>query len=116
VSRPPLVISAEVAAALAARGPVVALETTIVTHGMPWPENFETALAVEDAVRSAGALPAAIAVIDGKLRIGLDRATLETLAHAKNVLKLSSADLAYGMTAGRMGATTVAATMIAAKP
>jgi pseudouridylate synthase len=115
VSRSPLVLSAEVAAALAAHKPLVALETTIVTHGMPWPANFETALAVEDAVRSSGALPAAIAVIDGKLRIGLDRATLENLAHARNVLKLSSADLAYGMTAGRMGATTVAATMIAAK-
>ena len=115
MSRPPLVISAEVAKALAARQPVVALETTIVSHGMPWPENIETALAVEDEVRRGGALPAAIAVIDGKLRIGLDRATLEKLAKADDVLKLSSADLAYGLIAGRMGATTVAATMIAAK-
>ena len=94
---------------------MVALETTIVSHGMPWPENIETALAVEDEVRRGGALPAAIAVIDGKLRIGLDRATLEKLAKADDVLKLSSADLAYGLIAGRMGATTVAATMIAAK-
>ena len=94
---------------------MVALETTIVSHGMPWPENIETALAVEDEVRRGGALPAAIAVIDGKLRIGLDRATLEKLAKADAVLKLSSADLAYGLIAGRMGATTVAATMIAAK-
>ena len=109
MSRPPLVISAEVAKALAARQPVVALETTIVSHGMPWPENIETALAVEDEVRRGGALPAAIAVIDGKLRIGLDRATLEKLAKADDVLKLSSADLAYGLIAGRMGATTVAA-------
>jgi pseudouridine-5'-phosphate glycosidase len=70
---------------------------------------------VEETVRAAGALPAAIAVIDGKLRVGLDKATLEGLAKAKDVLKLSSADLAYGMSAGRMGATTVAATMIAAK-
>jgi pseudouridine-5'-phosphate glycosidase len=115
VSTPPIVFSPEVAAALAALKPVVALETTIVSHGMPWPENLETALAVEDVVRLAGAIPAAIAVIGGKLRIGLDRATLEGLAKAKNVLKLSSADLAYGMTAGRTGATTVAATMIAAK-
>jgi pseudouridine-5'-phosphate glycosidase len=111
----PLVISSEVAAALAAHKPIVALETTIVSHGMPWPQNLETALAVEDTVRAAGALPAAIAVIDGRLRVGLDRATLEGLAKAKDVLKLSSADLAYGMMAGRMGATTVAATMIAAK-
>jgi pseudouridine-5'-phosphate glycosidase len=115
VSRAPLVISSEVARALTARQPVVALETTIVSHGMPWPENIETALAVEDEVRRGGALPAAIAVIDGKLRIGLDRATLEKLAKADDVLKLSSADLAYGLIAGRMGATTVAATMIAAK-
>ena len=111
----PLVISPEVATALAARRPIVALETTIVSHGMPWPQNLETALAVEDAVRGAGALPAAIAVIDGKLRVGLDGATLEGLAKAKDVLKLSRADLAYGMSAGRTGATTVAATMIAAK-
>ncbi len=96
VSAPPLAISAEVAAALAAKRPVVALETTIVSHGMPWPQNIETALAVEDEVRAGGALPAAIAVIDGKLRVGLDRATLEGLAKAKDVLKLSSADLAYG--------------------
>lgn len=112
---PPIVFSPEVAAALATLKPVVALETTIVSHGMPWPENLETALAVEDIVRQAGAVPAAIAVIGGKLRVGLDRATLEGLAKAKNVLKLSSADLAYSMAAGRTGATTVAATMIAAK-
>jgi pseudouridylate synthase len=115
VSQPPLVISDDIAGALAAKRPVVALETTIVSHGMPWPQNIETALAVEEEVRKGGALPAAIAVIGGKLRIGLDRATLESLARAKDVLKLSSADLAYGIAAGRMGATTVAATMIAAK-
>jgi pseudouridine-5'-phosphate glycosidase len=115
VNLPPIVFSPEVAAALATLKPVVALETTIVSHGMPWPENLETALAVEDIVRQAGAVPAAIAVIGGKLRVGLDRATLEGLAKAKNVLKLSSADLAYSMAAGRTGATTVAATMIAAK-
>jgi pseudouridine-5'-phosphate glycosidase len=104
-----------VAGALAAGRPVVALETTIVSHGMPWPQNLETALAVEDVVRTAGAVPAAIAVIDGNVRIGLDRAALEQLANANDVLKLSSADLAYGLMSGRMGATTVAATMIAAK-
>jgi pseudouridylate synthase len=115
VTKAPLAVSAEVAAALAARRPVVALETTIVSHGMPWPQNLETAMAVEDEVRKAGAIPAAIAVIDGTLRVGLDRATLEGLAKANDVLKLSSADIAYGMSAGRTGATTVAATMIAAK-
>lgn len=115
MSAPPLVFSPEVAAVLAALKPVVALETTIVSHGMPWPENLDTALAVEEVVRQAGAVPAAIAVIDGKLRVGLDRTTLENLAKARNVLKLSSADLAYGLLGTRTGATTVAATMIAAK-
>jgi pseudouridine-5'-phosphate glycosidase len=110
----PLVLAPEVAGALAAGRPVVALETTIVSHGMPWPQNLETALAVEDVVRAAGAVPAAIAVIDGNLRVGLDRAALEQLAKANDALKLSSADLAYGLISGRMGATTVAATMIAA--
>ena len=109
-----LVISAEIAAALAAGRPVVALETTIVSHGMPWPENLETALAVEDVVRAAGAVPAAIAVMDGAVRVGLDREALERLAQASDVLKLSRADLAYAIVTRRMGATTVAATMIAA--
>lgn len=113
--KPPLVISAEVAAALAAGRPVVALETTIVSHGMPWPENLETAMAVEDEVRRAGALPAAIAVSGGTIHVGLDREALEDLAKSKDVLKLSRADLAYGVVAGKKGATTVAATMIAAQ-
>ena len=115
MSGSPLAISAEVADGLARGRPVVALETTIVSHGMPWPDNLETALAVEDVVRKGGAVPAAIAVIDGKLRVGLDRAALERLAKSNDVLKLSSADLAYGVMSGRSGATTVAATMIAAK-
>ncbi len=109
-----LALSAEVAAALAAGRPVVALETTIISHGMPWPDNLDTALAVEAVVRAAGALPAAIAVMGGKIRVGLDRGELERLAQAKDVLKLSSADIAYGLASGRTGATTVAATMIAA--
>ena len=107
-------LSPEVAAALVAGKPVVALETTIVSHGMPWPDNLETALGVEAVVRAAGAVPAAIAVIGGTIRVGLTRAELERLAQAKDVLKLSSADIAYALTAGRTGATTVAATMIAA--
>jgi len=81
MSRPALVLAGEVEAALATGRAVVALETTIVTHGMPWPENFETALAVEAIIRDdGGAVPATIAVIDGKIRVGLDRATLEKLA------------------------------------
>jgi pseudouridine-5'-phosphate glycosidase len=107
-------LSAEVADALRASRPVVALETTIVSHGMPWPNNLDTALAVEAVVREAGAVPAAIAVMGGKIRVGLSRHELETLAKAKDVLKLSSADIAYALTSGRTGATTVAATMIAA--
>ena len=110
-----LAISPEVSAALAAKRPVVALETTIVSHGMPWPQNFETALAVDAEVRAAGALPAAIAVIDGALRVGLDRAAYEGLARASDVLKLSTADLPYALVTGRTGGTTVAATMVAAR-
>ena len=111
---PHVALSPEVAAALDAGKPVVALETTIVSHGMPWPDNLETALAVEAVVRAAGAVPAAIAVMGGTIRVGLERSELELLAQAKDVLKLSSADIAYALTAGRTGATTVAATMIAA--
>ncbi len=111
---PHVALSPEVAAALAAGQPVVALETTIVSHGMPWPDNLETALGVEAVVRAAGAVPAAIAVMGGKIRVGLERSELEHLAQAKDVLKLSSADIAYGLASGRTGATTVAATMIAA--
>lgn len=107
-------ISDEVQAALDARKPLVALETTIVSHGMPWPQNLDTALEVEEIVREGGAVPAAIAVLDGRIRVGLDRASLEQLAHSKETLKLSRADLAYGVSSGKPGATTVAATMIVA--
>ncbi len=110
-----VLLSEEVAEALAGRRPLVALETTIVTHGMPWPDNLETALAVEGVIRAAGAIPATIAVIDGTIRVGLERDTLEKLAQARDVLKLSRADLAYAVAGGRTGATTVAATMIAAR-
>ena len=109
-----LAVSPEVAAALADGRPVVALETTIVSHGMPWPENIETALAVEGIVREGGAIPAAIAVLDGEIRVGLGREDLERLAKADDVAKLSRADLAFAVVSGRPGATTVAATMIVA--
>ncbi len=111
----PLLVSDEVAAALSARRAVVALETTIVSHGMPWPQNLETALAVEDIIRQAGAVPASIAVLGGRLRVGLGRDDLAGLAEARDVLKLSRADLAFGVVSGRPGATTVAATMIVAR-
>ncbi|BBE70445.1 pseudouridine-5'-phosphate glycosidase [Oharaeibacter diazotrophicus] len=111
---PLLTPTAEVAAALSAGRPVVALESTIVTHGMPWPANVETARAVEDVVRAGGAVPATIAVLDGRIRIGLSPDELEALGKANGVMKLSRADLAYAVATGRPGSTTVAATMIAA--
>jgi pseudouridylate synthase len=105
----------EVADALAKGRPVVALESTIITHGMPWPGNRDMALEVEAAIRAEGAVPATIAVIDGQLHAGLDKATITRLAQAKDVMKLSRADFAYALSQGRTGATTVAATMMAAR-
>jgi pseudouridine-5'-phosphate glycosidase len=109
-----IVQSAEVVAAKARGAPLVALESTIITHGMPYPENLETARAVEAEVRSAGAAPATVAVIKGRLHVGLEPDELETLAKARRVAKLSRADLAICLSRGATGATTVAATMIAA--
>ena len=110
----PLILSPEVAAALDENRPVVALESTIITHGMPWPQNFETAQAVEDMVRDMGAVPATIAVLTGTLHVGLTTPQLTELAQAKNVAKLSRADLAACLATKGTGATTVASTMIAA--
>ncbi|MDQ7070739.1 MAG: pseudouridine-5'-phosphate glycosidase, partial [Rhodobacterales bacterium] len=109
-----MTIAPDVAAALAANKPVVALESTIITHGMPYPQNLETARLVEAEVRKSGAVPATIAVLDGQLHIGLLDGELEALALAKNVAKLSRADMAACLATGGTGATTVAATMIAA--
>lgn len=110
----PLIFSAEVQQAKAAGQPIVALESTIITHGMPYPQNVETARKVEAAVRGAGAVPATIAVMGGAIRVGLADAELEKLGQAKGVMKLSRADLAACLATGRTGATTVAATMICA--
>ena len=107
--------SPEVSTALAEGAPVVALESTIITHGMPWPDNLSTARQVEQTVRDNGATPATIAALDGTLHVGLTDPQLETLAQAKDVAKLSRADLAVCMARGGTGATTVAATMIAAR-
>lgn len=109
-----LVYSAEVQAARAAGKPIVALESTIITHGMPFPQNVETARQVEADIRAAGAVPATIAVLDGRIRIGLDAAGLDRLGQEKNVMKCSRADLAIAVATGRPGSTTVAATMMAA--
>jgi len=109
-----MIFSPEVAKALAANAAVVALESTIITHGMPYPQNLETAQRVEAELRVAGAVPATIAILSGRLHIGLTAEELEILAQAKDVMKLSRADLAVALATGRSGATTVAATMIAA--
>ena len=107
--------SDEVAEARAKGAPLVALESTIITHGMPFPQNVETARRVEQAVRAGGATPATIAVIDGRLHVGLSDPQLLALGQAQNVMKLSRADMAACLASGRTGATTVAATMIAAR-
>ena len=109
-----LQIAPAVAAALAAGGPVVALESTIISHGMPYPRNLETARRVEAIIRDAGAVPATIAVLDGRLRVGLDDAELERLATEAGLAKLSRRDLPIALATGGSGATTVAATMIVA--
>ena len=107
--------SREVTEALQIKTPIVALESTIITHGMPFPQNVETARLVEQDVRDCGAVPATIAVMDGDLHIGLSDAQLTSLAQRSNVAKLSRADMAVCISQGGTGATTVAATMIAAK-
>jgi pseudouridine-5'-phosphate glycosidase len=109
-----LIYSSEVAKACAEGLPIVALESTIITHGMPYPQNLETAQQVEAEVRASGAVPATIAIMGGKIHIGLDPDQLEALAQAEGVMKLSRADLAVCLAQGRVGATTVAATMICA--
>ncbi|MGJ8587113.1 MAG: pseudouridine-5'-phosphate glycosidase [Yoonia sp.] len=106
--------STEVAAARASGAAIVALESTIITHGMPYPQNVETARLVEEDVRAAGAVPATIAVLEGKLHVGLEPDALEALGQAQDVAKLSRADMAACIATGGTGATTVAATMIAA--
>jgi len=110
----PIAYSAEVAAARETNAPIVALESTIITHGMPYPQNVQTAELVESDVRAAGSTPATIAVLDGTLHIGLEPEQLQQLGQAKDVAKLSRADMAACIAQGGNGATTVAATMIAA--
>jgi pseudouridine-5'-phosphate glycosidase len=107
-------VAADVLGAISSGAPVVALESTIVSHGMPYPENLETALAVERIVRKNGAVPATIAVVGGRVKIGLNEDELERLGRASDVLKLSRADLPHAVSARRDGATTVAATMLLA--
>lgn len=104
----------EIRGAITTGAPVVALESTIITHGMPFPQNLETAQAVEETVRNAGAVPATIAVLNGRLKIGLEADALARLANTRDAMKCSRADLAYAIAARRTASTTVAATMLAA--
>ena len=105
---------AEVAAALSQGRAVVALESTIIAHGMPFPQNLDTARAVEAAVRNEGAVPATIAVLDGEIVVGLSDAEVERVARSPDMPKLSRRDLPFALAAKQSGATTVAATMIGA--
>ena len=106
-----LEIQPEIKSALAERRPVVALESTIISHGMPYPQNLETTLEVERIVRENGAIPATIAIINGKCYAGLTNAQLEYFAKAKDVGKVSLRDIPHVITKKLYGATTVAATM-----
>ena len=108
------VLGEDVASALAARRPVVALETTVVTHGLPHPEGVEAALALEAEVTRAGAVPATIGVFGGAVHVGITRAELEALAATPGVTKLNLSNFAAVLAAGAAGSTTVAATMFAA--
>lgn len=107
---PYLVFSEEVQAARAEGKPLVALESTIIAHGFPYPENLEMALAVEETVRQAGAVPATIAILDGRIRVGLTRPELERVAQSRDLPKASIRDLPVLCGLGRSAATTVAST------
>jgi pseudouridine-5'-phosphate glycosidase len=116
VSRPSpwLRIAPEVRETLAAGGAVVALESTLVTHGLPYPENLAAGRTAEAAVRAAGALPATVALREGRIRVGLENDELEDLARARDVPKVSRADLGWALGRDGWAGTTVSATMIAA--
>ena len=103
-------LSAEVSAAIKAGKPIVALESTIISHGLPRPSNLEVALECERIVRDAGAVPATIALLDGKILVGLERSELEAIANRDDISKASIRDLAIIVAAGKSAATTVAAT------
>lgn len=107
-------IACDVKKALDEGRPVVALESTIISHGMPYPKNVETALNVEDIVRKGGALPATIAILNGRLKVGLTHDEIEYLGKTKGVVKTSRRDISFVIAKGLDGATTVAATMIIA--
>src|SRR5436305_9858808 len=107
-------LSDEVQTALQAQRPVVALESTVIAHGLPYPGNIEVALAMESAIRAEGATPATVGIHDGKIVIGLNKDEIERLVTAQDVLKVSRRDLAVALAEGKLGATTVAGTMLCA--
>lgn len=108
-------VNPEVAEAIKNKKAVVALESTIISHGMPYPQNVETARKVEDIVRNKGAVPATIAILNGKLKVGLTDKELELLGNSKDVAKVSRRDIPFIVGKGKNGATTVASTMIIAE-
>ncbi len=108
-------LSPEVREALHTHRPIVALESTVITHGLPWPQNLELARTLEAMVRAGGASPATIAVLNGEVKVGLSELELEHLAHAQGVMKVSRRDYAVSVAQKRDGGTTVAGTMIAAQ-
>ena len=108
-------IQPEIKAALDAHKPVVALESTILSHGMPYPENLDFAAKVEQVVRDNGAVPATMAIIGGKLKVGLNEADLAVMCKAENVGKVSRRDVPVYIANGHTGATTVATTMLMAE-
>jgi pseudouridine-5'-phosphate glycosidase len=110
-----LLYSPEVAAARAAGKAIVALESTIISHGMPYPQNVQMAREVEQIIRATGAVPATIAIMDGKICVGLNEQQLELLATSPDAMKVSRSDLPFVLAQNRLGATTVAATMICAE-
>ena len=112
---PAFIIDPEIRAAFAAGDPVVALESTVITHGLPFPENLALAEDMQSVIRSHGAVPATIAVIDGEIRIGLDQASLERLALAEDVRKISVRDFGPAIAQKASGGTTVAGTLLAAE-
>ena len=109
-----ILISDEVNVALSKGEPVVALESTIISHGMPYPENINTARKLEEIIREEGCVPAVVAVADGKLHVGISDELLVRLATEKNILKVSRRDLPVALASGALGATTVSGTLIAA--
>ncbi len=111
----PFVLSSEVLRARALDLPIVALESTVITHGLPYPDNLELAQEMEEEVRGQGSVPATIAVLDGKICVGLNSTQINRLAVEKGMLKISTRDYAAAIAQGRSGGTTVAGTMYAAQ-